>query len=62
MGLLWGTLGWSALIAAALCILIMLPLQFLIAKAMAANSKLLLVRDYSIVGCNTRVIKRILML
>lgn len=44
MALLWVTLGWSALVAAALCIVIMIPLQFLIARAMAANSKLLLVR------------------
>jgi hypothetical protein len=43
MLLLWNTLGLSALIAGALCIVLMIPLQFIIAKAMSNNSKLLLV-------------------
>ncbi len=45
MALLWMTLGWSALVAAALCIIIMIPLQFLVATAMSANSKAMLERS-----------------
>jgi hypothetical protein len=43
MGLLYLQLGYSALIGAAICILIMIPLQFLIGRKMSANSKELMV-------------------
>jgi hypothetical protein len=43
MGLLCKVLGWSALIAAGLTIVIMIPLQFIIARLMSKNSISLLV-------------------
>ncbi|XP_063225209.1 ATP-binding cassette sub-family C member Sur isoform X2 [Bacillus rossius redtenbacheri] len=39
MYLLYLKLGWSAIIGAAFCILVMTPLQFLIGKNMSSNSK-----------------------
>jgi len=39
MWLLHGKLGWSAVISAALCILIMTPLQLFVGKKMSGNSK-----------------------
>ncbi|XP_059488287.1 ATP-binding cassette sub-family C member Sur [Neocloeon triangulifer] len=39
MWLLHGKLGWSAVISAALCIVVMTPLQLLVGKRMSANSK-----------------------
>lgn len=44
MTLLYFQLGYSALIGAGVCILIMIPLQFLIGKKMSSNSKELMVR------------------
>ncbi|ODN02369.1 ATP-binding cassette sub-family C member 8 [Orchesella cincta] len=44
MGLLYLQLGYSALIGAGVCILIMIPLQFLIGKKMSSNSKELMER------------------
>jgi hypothetical protein len=45
MGLLWAQLGLAALLGAALCIAIMIPLQFLIARNMSRNSAKLMVSE-----------------
>ncbi|CAB3372321.1 Hypothetical predicted protein [Cloeon dipterum] len=41
MWLLHGKLGWSAVISAALCVLVMTPLQLFVGKNMSSNSKLI---------------------
>jgi len=43
MGLLYLQLGYSALIGAAICIILMIPLQFWIGKKMSLNSREMMV-------------------
>lgn len=60
MTLLYFQLGYSALIGAGVCILVMIPLQFFIGRKMSSNSKLLMVICLSVIFLENKLMVLVL--